>query len=221
MANESHLQFGILNVLKENAPAFAEADYLLRTGTHIQNVPHQAIIYRFLFKNESILKTYYQNFFRITLESEGNVQDDEKFYYLSMNQEGDNWGGMRSNRIKKVSDRSLLFAIYLFYLYKIELHFEKKVQKEPFIEQLNADSRIRRLFSSAKQDKDLSDTEFKTIENWAMSALKECTRIGFVYFNEQEPEQFEILPAIWRIGFMYETQIRNITTLFDSITLIK
>jgi hypothetical protein len=82
MANESYLQFGGLNVLKENARDFAETDYLLRVGTHIQNVQHQALTYRFLVKNETVLKAYYQDFFRITLESEGNVQDGEKFYYL-------------------------------------------------------------------------------------------------------------------------------------------
>jgi chromosome condensin MukBEF MukE localization factor len=115
-------------------------------------------------------------------------------------------------------DKYLLFAIYLFYLYKVELNFDKKVQKEAFIQQLKADDRVKRLFTAAKQDKDLVDTEFRTIESWVGSALKECKHLGFVHFQDNDQEQFEILPAIWRIGSMYETHIRHITTLFTQTT---
>ncbi len=140
MENEHNAQQGFLTSLKEDEyPIFAEVDYLLRSGTHIQNATHQRKYYKFLKKYEPQLSAYYNQLFRLTLETIGEEDTDDKFYYIQVNQEGDNIGGMKSNRVKKFADERILFGVYLLYLYKVEKLFEKMVKKDDLVEQLTTD----------------------------------------------------------------------------------
>lgn len=223
MENGTHLQQGFLSSLKEEEYAlFAEVDYLLRSGTHIQNTFYQRYFYQFLKRNQTTLSLYYMGLFRLSLLSDGSEATDEKFYYLQVHQERDNIGGMKSNRIKKLSDIRVLFGVYLLYLYRVEKLFDKNVEKDALIERLTTDpnykNHIEQLFSFGKSEpkkNPLTDMEDKSIENWVESSLDEFETLGFTHYQDNTKEVFEILPAIIRIEKMYEDFILHINQRFN------
>ena len=196
-----------LNLSTYNFERFAEADNLLRSGMHIQNHKSQRRIYEFIEDNIDTLKTFYERLYKAKLSEQPTV--DNKYFYLD--------GTEAQNKILnkvKLDQEVTLFAIFLYWLHKVEKQFNFNLTKTELVEILNSNHRIKqpiqKLFFGTEKEETLSVQ--KTLENWVSNSLRQLVKLGWVYFPDDE-EKFEMLPAFQRIETIYPEAIHNIDSI--------
>ncbi len=199
-----------LNLSTYNFERFAEADNLLRSGMHIQNHKSQRKIFEFIEDNIEPLKTFYERLYKAKLSEQPTV--DNKYYYLD--------GTESQNKILnkvKLDQEASLFAIFLYWLHKVEKQFSFNLTKTELVEILNSNHRIKQPIQKIFFGTDKEDTLSvqKTLENWVGTSLKQLVKLGWVYFPEDD-EKFEMLPAFQRIEIIYRDLIYNIDSIKTS-----
>ncbi len=125
-----------LNLSVYNFERFAEADNLLRSGMHIQNHKSQRKIYEFIEDNIVTLKPFYERLYKAKLNEQPTV--DNKYFYLD--------GTEAQNKIlnkMKLDQEATLFAIFLYWLHKVEKQFSFNLTKTELVEMLNTNHRIK------------------------------------------------------------------------------
>jgi chromosome condensin MukBEF MukE localization factor len=190
-----------------NFERFAEADNLLRSGMHIQNHKSQRRIFDFIEDNIKELKIYYEKLYKVKLTEQPTV--DNKYYYLDTTDS--------QNKILnkvKLDQQVTLFAIFLYWLHKVEKQFSFYLTKDEIIEMLNSNHRIKpliqKLFFGTEKEDTLSVQ--KTLDNWVSSSLKQLVKLGWIYFPDDD-EKFEMLPAFERISSIYSEIIYDIDNI--------
>ena len=192
--------------LKEyNFDKFAETDFQLRSGMHIQEHPSQSRNFRFIEDNFNSLYLFYEKLYQSKLcFCQTNFG---KFYYLDYFEE-------QKSKLKKKSmeSKQTLFAIFLYTLHKVEKRFSTILSKQEILEALNTHHKIKphiqRLFLGSEKEETL--TTQKTIDKWVDDSLRDFEKIGWIYFLQDDNESFELLPAFERIAMIYQEAINNI-----------
>ena len=200
-------QEAFLKLSSYNFDRFAETDYLLRSGVHIQNHKSQRKIYDFIEDNIEPLKDFYERLYKAKLNEQPTV--DNKYFYLD--------AAESQNKVLnkvKLDQEATLFAIFLFWLHKVEKRFSFFLTKQELIEVLNTNHKIKPhihklYFSSEKED---SQSVQKTLENLVTRSLSKLEKVGWVYFPDDN-EKFEILPAFDRIATIYSEVIYDIDSI--------
>ena len=190
-----------------NFERFAEADNLLRSGMHIQNHKSQRRIYDFIEDNIDTLKSFYERLYKAKLNEQPTL--DNKYFYLD--------GTEAQNKILnkvKLDQEATLFAIFLYWLHKVEKQFSFNLTKAEIVEMLNTNHRIKQPIQKIFFGTDKEDTisTQKTLEKWAGNSLSQMVKLGWVYFPEDD-EKFEMLPAFQRIEIIYRDLIYNIDSI--------
>ena len=190
-----------------NFERFAEADNLLRSGMHIQNHKSQRRIYDFIEDNIDTLKSFYERLYKAKLNEQPTL--DNKYFYLD--------GTEAQNKILnkvKLDQEATLFAIFLYWLHKVEKQFSFNLTKAEIVEMLNTNHRIKQPIQKIFFGTDKEDTisTQKTLEKWAGTCLSQMVKLGWVYFPEDD-EKFEMLPAFQRIEIIYRDLIYNIDSI--------
>lgn len=200
-------QEAFLTLSTYNFERFAEADNLLRSGMHIQNHKSQRRIYDFIEYNIDALKLFYERLYKAKLNEQPTV--DNKYYYLD--------GTESQNKILnkvKLDQEATLFAIFLYWLHKVEKQFNFNLTKTELVEMLNTNHRIKQpiqkiIFGSGKED---TLSVHKTLENWVNNSLRQLVKLGWVYFPDDD-ETFEMLPAFQRLEIIYRDLIYDIDSI--------
>ena len=190
-----------------NFERFAEADNLLRSGMHIQNHKSQRKIYDFIEDNIDPLKSFYERLYKVKLNEQPTV--DNKYFYLD--------GTEAQNKILnkvKLDQEATLFAIFLYWLHRVEKQFSFNLTKTEIVEMLNTNHRIKQPIQKIFFGTDKEDTISiqKTLEKWVGTSLNQLVKLGWVYFPEDD-EKFEMLPAFQRIEIIYRDLIYNIDSI--------
>jgi len=195
----------ILELKEHNLDRFAETDFSLRSGMHIQDYKSQSKNFRFIEDNFPQLYSFYERMYQAKLCS--HQLSVGLFYYLDYFEE-------QKSKLKKDSlkPKHTLFAIFLYTLHRIERRFSTTLTKDELIEVLNNHDKIKphihRLFLGSASE-DTIPTQI-TLYRWINESLKELEKLGWVDILEDDSEQFEILPAFERIAMIYQDAINNI-----------
>ncbi len=212
---EHQNQETFLNLSSYNFERFAETDNLLRSGVHIQNHKSQRKIFDFVEDNIDPLKSFYERLYKAKLYEQPTV--DNKYFYLDATE--------TQNKVLnkvKLDPPTTLFAIFLFWLHKVEKRFSFYLTKQELVEELNSNHRIKPhihklYFTTEKED---TTSVQKTLENWTNNSLNKLEKLGWVYFPEDnDKEKFEILPAFERIATIYNEVIYDIDNIKISYDL--
>jgi hypothetical protein len=202
--------------LNESPELFAETDFLLRSGVHIQDHKSQSRYFRFIESNYPDLKKYYESLFNIDVVPQETVAG--KYYFLEY---FDEQKSRTLSKTKKNLDQKVtLFAIFLYTIYKTELKFSSRLTKQDILEVINSSNNYkpnihRILLGSEQAETEITDT---TILKWISTSLNEIEKLAWVYFpNNSDEDSFEIMPAFERIAKIYVDTINNIDSIKISL----
>jgi hypothetical protein len=202
--------------LKESPELFAETDFLLRSGVHIQDHKSQSRYFRFIESNFSDLKKYYESLFNIDIVPQETVAG--KYYFLDYLDEQKS--KTLSKTKKNLDQKVTLFAIFLYTIYKTELKFSSRLTKQDILDVINSSNNYkpnihRILLGSEQAETETTDT---TILKWISTSLNEIEKLAWVYFpNNSDEDSFEIMPAFERIAKIYVDTINNIDSIKISL----
>lgn len=193
---------------------FAEIDYYLKNGMHIQkDFPKPEGLYRFLDRYSIQIKKYYWDLFQIVLTYGG--EEWNRYYFIDFI-EG-NRGNILSDNREYVPVQHLIIGLLLINIYKIDAHLEmnsisgfKQILREDYEEYKND---LYRLLADSESNKD-SDYSDKKIDGAIDSAFKFFSKVGWISLYQSN--EFKVMPSIERLRKMYETQIVNIEDIFKS-----
>jgi hypothetical protein len=179
---------------------------------HIQNHKSQRRAYEFIEDNINPLKDFYERLYKAKLHEQPTA--DNKYFYLDATESQNKI----LNKIK-LDQETTLFAIFLFWLHKVEKRFSFYLAKQEISEVLNTNHKIKphihKLYFASEKEDTLSVQ--KTLENLVNRSLIKLEKLGWIYFPEDN-EKFEILPAFDRIATIYSEviyDIDNIKTNYD------
>lgn len=202
--------------LKESPELFAETDFLLRSGVHIQDHKSQSRYFRFIESNFSDLKKYYESLFNIDVVQQETVAG--KYYFLDYLDEQKS--KTLSKTKKNLDQKVTLFAIFLYTIYRTELKFSSRLTKQDILDVINSSNNYkpnihRILLGSEQAGTEITDT---TILKWISTSLNEIEKLAWVHFpNNSDEDSFEIMPAFERIAKIYVDTINNIDSIKISL----
>lgn len=208
--NLSELDFSFLT--KESSQKyFAEADFALRQGRHIQNIETDKQIYSYINDYFDELKSYYQFLFSMVLKED--IFDTMKYYYLDFEEDG--YGKFGNQRTKTINDRYLLIGILLLNLYN-QKHFEVKRTNwnellEIVSEKEKKDLWLKLLFPDVRGSQ--TPKEWNRVKTIFKNAIDEFENLGWVRYIDKQELEFEMNPSIHRVIKLYPTEIENINVL--------
>ncbi|HTL80071.1 MAG TPA: hypothetical protein VL651_00125 [Bacteroidia bacterium] len=197
---------------------FAELDFLLKSGHHIQNYPHQVEMFNFLEKHEEELRMYYRNLFKVGLTAKGS--DYNRYFFLEIDDES---RGIVKTRSKKLSPEYTLLGILLLKIHRIDKYFINDIYVPDLIQLIKSNSEyknfIYNLFAK-RREKEATDIDENTIDEWVRNALVNFERLGWIHYDPRNKDLFEIMPSIDRLFTMYSYEIHNIDRLIDETNTI-
>ena len=187
---------------------FADLDFALKSGQHIQNFPHQTELFNFIEKYEDEIRLFYRNLFRVNLAGKGS--DYTRYFYLELDDES---RGIVKTRAKKLSPEYTLLGILLLKIHRIDKYFINDIYVPDLIQLIKSNEEyknyIYNLFAK-RREKEATDIDENTIDEWVRNALKEFERLGWIHYDPRNKELFEIMPSVER---MYSYEIHNIDRL--------
>lgn len=195
----------ILELKEYSLDRFANTDFQLRSGMHIQDYKSQSRNFHFIEDNFPQLYYFYEKMYQAKLSFYQSING--KFYFLDYFEE------VKSKLSKEsLKPKHTLFAIFLYMLHRVEKRFSTTLSKQELVEVLNTHHKIKphihRLFLGSEQE-DTSPTQ-NTLYRWVSESLRELEKLGWVQILEEDSEQFELLPAFERIALVYADAINNI-----------
>ncbi len=198
---------------------FADIDFALKSGQHVQNFPHQTDLFNFLEKFEDELRAYYKNLFKVALIGKGT--DYTRYFYLELDDES---RGIVKTRSKKLSPEHTLMGVLLLKIHRIDKYFVNDIYVPDFIQLLKSNEEYKRfiydLFAK-RREKEATEIDENTIDDWVRNSLREFERLGWVHFDLRNKELFEIMPSIERLFTMYSYEIHHIDRLIDESNIME
>lgn len=198
---------------------FADIDFALKSGQHVQNFPHQTDLFNFLEKYEEELRMYYKNLFKVALIGKGT--DYTRYFYLELDDES---RGIVKTRSKKLSPEHTLMGVLLLKIHRIDKYFVNDIYVPDFIQLLKSNEEYKRfiydLFAK-RREKEATEIDENTIDDWVRNSLREFERLGWVHFDLRNKELFEIMPSIERLFTMYSYEIHHIDRLIDESNVLE
>ena len=199
---------------QETKSIFANLDYMLKDGVHIQQVEKQIEYYNYVVENEDSLKLYYNELFEVNLSSGGEIPD--KYYFLDFTDPNSRGNISRDNRHYLKNEHIIIgFIIYeIIYIHKqIDLtsvnELKRKIRND-------YDDLKPGLYTLIGKSKNINPSKLNdnAIDNAVKSTLKEFYKIGWITLSDDE---FETLPAFDRLINFYEKEILNIDEIFKEM----
>jgi hypothetical protein len=194
---------------------FADTDFALRQGRHIQHFGTDAKLWDYITDHYSDISVYYETLFGVFLRKATN--DREVYYYLDFPEEGR--GKFTRERSRELDARHVIFGILLLNIYK-EKYFEEKRVTWNDLEHIINESEHRELwqrllYGEAKRNytPNEKDEGRRRIER----TLWDFERMGWIHWVDSEALTFEILAGIDRIAKLYATEINNVELMTEYI----
>lgn len=194
---------------------FADTDFALRSGKHIQNFGSDFKLWDFVNDfYEKGLSRYYMELLGMVLKKEFN--DREAYFFLDFPEDG-NKGKFGYDRTYSLDDRLVIFAILLLNLYKEKFFENKEVKWDELLyiteEGENKDLWQKLLFGENKRN--FTPSEKEEVRRKIERTLQTCERMGWIRWISYEELHFEIMPSIDRIAKLYQTEINNVELLTE------
>ena len=194
---------------------FADTDFALRSGKHIQNFGSDFKLFDFVNDYfDKGLSRYYLELLGMVLKKEFN--DREGYFFLDFPEDG-NKGKFGYDRTYALDDRLVIFAILLLNLYKEKFFENKEVKWDELLyiteEGENKDLWQKLLFGENKRN--FTPAEKDDVRRKIERTLQVCERMGWIRWISYEELHFEIMPSIDRIAKLYQTEINNVELLTE------
>ena len=197
---------------------FANCDFALRNGKHIQNHYHEHRVYDYLSTYFSELVYLYRKLYGVLLKRE--EFHDQPYFFIDFDE--DNKGRFTGNRSDKLSSRHTLFGLLLLKIYRVDNYFGRnEISVLKLKEQLKNDSNnyrddIYRLFAKVANRNNASETDEGNIDTWIEKGLRKFDELGWIYFDPDNTDQFTILPSFNRLFKIYINEIKEFDKLIRS-----
>jgi hypothetical protein len=201
---------------------FAELDYALKNGQHIQKQTKPEGLFNFIRHEFNSLKEYYKEYFELYLNTEG--ADDEQYYFIDFRRDANgnySRGKIPIGNREYLKDSYVIIGFLLIRIYILELNPEIKHSITGFKNKILHDygeykTNLMRLFA---KNNDINSTDFEedSIDNPIENALKKFSELGWVLVDKNNDE-IEILPSCKRLLNLHEENIRNIDYLIKQNT---
>lgn len=196
---------------------FADTDFALRSGRHIQNFGNDFKLWDFINDYfDKGLARYYSELFEMTLRKEYN--DRDAYFFLDFPEESSK-GKFGYERTYALDDRVIIFSILLLNLYKEKFFENKEVKWDELLyiieEGENKELWQKLLYGDVKRN--YTPQEKEEVRKRIERTLQICERMGWIRWVNYEELHFEIMPSIDRIAKLYANEINNVELLTEYI----
>ncbi len=201
---------------------FAELDYFLRQGQHIQyKHDKQTLLFNFIYKNEDSLKLYYKDFLRVNLLSNKTTDKFNKYYYLGF--DAGNRGMVRKGNYEYLDKKHIIIGLVFWELYELDLNYPESLSKFYeilFNHDIYKDSFLRLFANINNETKDMYE-DIDIIKNEIEKAFGKFEELGWIVFensNKSEKNIFSVMPSFKRLTEeQYKNDIENYEILCKEI----
>lgn len=198
---------------QEAISIFADVDYALKSGRHIQKCPSQGKLFAFIKRYYDQLKSYYDNLFGIHLNSEG--EGELEYFFIDFFKDRNGYyqrGNIPVENREYLAESHLIIAFLLIRMYVLEPRVEKRILIQDFKIQVLSEyeeykPHLLRLFAKSEDTKE-TDYELKSIEDEIEKALKKFNELCCIMIDKNT-ETFEIMPSLNRLLNIFENYIIN------------
>lgn len=198
---------------QEAISIFADVDYALKSGRHIQKCPSQGKLFAFIKRYYDQLKSYYDNLFGIHLNSEG--EGELEYFFIDFFKDRNGYyqrGNIPVENREYLAESHLIIAFLLIRMYVLEPRVEKRILIQDFKIQVLSEyeeykPHLLRLFAKSEDTKE-TDYELKSIEDEIEKALKKFNELCWIMIDKNT-ETFEIMHALNRLLNIFENYIIN------------
>ena len=198
---------------QEAISIFADVDYALKSGRHIQKCPSQGKLFAFIKRYYDQLKSYYDNLFGIHLNSEG--EGELEYFFIDFFKDRNGYyqrGNIPVENRAYLAESHLIIAFLLIRMYVLEPRVEKRILIQDFKIQVLSEyeeykPHLLRLFAKSEDTKE-TDYELKSIEDEIEKALKKFNELCWIMIDKNT-ETFEIMPSLNRLLNIFENYIIN------------
>lgn len=194
---------------------FADTDYALKSGRHIQRFGSDTKLWEFIDDYSDELKNYYEWLYSVILREEFN--DTDKYYFIDFFEDGK--GKLGRGRTRELDGKHVIFGILLLNLYK-EKYFEKKEFKWEELERVFDESEQKTYWAKlfyGKNEPTPNDIEKRKDE--VRRTLNFFHELGWINWEDRSEIAFEVLPSIDRIAKLYSSEINNIEKLNEYLNV--
>lgn len=164
---------------------FAQIDYALRQGKHIQHKhDKQTSLFNFIYANEETLTNYYNDFFHVNLSS-NDADKFSKYYYLSFNP--NDRGMVRKGRYEYMEKKHIIIGLVFWELYELDMNYPDSLTKFYeilFNHDIYKDSFIR-LFAGIDSETEDMYEDKEIVKKEISKAFDNFEDLGWVYFKKQ------------------------------------
>ncbi|GAB4012049.1 hypothetical protein GCM10028808_27220 [Spirosoma migulaei] len=186
---------------------FGKLDYQLKDGVHFQNRPHQRISYEFIEDNYNSLSNYYDDYFKVRLDSGGEGPD--RYFYLDF-LEANFRGRINADHRHFLASEYVVVGFLLYKVHFIDLQidldsvarFQKTIRED--YEELKPLIYEKLAHVTRKKPGEIDDEK---VNNVISAAIKEFAKIGWI---DLQDDYFDILPAFQRLTKVYGNAINEI-----------
>ena len=204
---------------QEAISIFADVDYALKSGRHIQKCPSQGKLFAFIKRYYDQLKSYYDNLFGIHLNSEG--EGELEYYFIDFFKDRNGYyqrGNIPVENREYLAESHLIIAFLLIRMYVLEPRVEKRILIQDFKIQVLSEyeeykPHLLRLFAKSEDTKE-TDYELKSIEDEIEKALKKFNELCWIMIDKNT-ETFEIMPSLNRLLNIFENYIINTSINYE------
>lgn len=207
---------------KKAKEVFSRVDYFLRSGVHIQReYPKPEELFRFIDKDQNYqsLKTYYSDFFQLTLAKGG--EQLSRYYYLDFEDETNRSKIPSDYRFKKHLETSYIIIGMLFFkLYRLDANIELDSVNDfiqlLFTEYTEEKNGLFRLIASANSER---STEYidKDVIKEIRDAFDEFEKLGWIMWIDDSKDKFKYLHSFERLRKKYHPQINTIDEIINKL----
>lgn len=198
---------------QEAISIFADVDYALKSGRHIQKCPSQGKLFAFIKRYYDQLKSYYDNLFGIHLNSEG--EGELEYFFIDFFKDRNGYyqrGNIPVENREYLAEPHLIIAFLLIRMYVLEPRVEKRILIQDFKIQVLSEyeeykPHLLRLFAKSEDTKE-TDYELKSIEDEIEKALKKFNELCWIMIDKNT-ETFEVMPSLNRLLNIFENYIIN------------
>lgn len=198
---------------QEAISIFADVDYALKSGRHIQKCPSQGKLFAFIKRYYDQLKSYYDNLFGIHLNSEG--EGELEYFFIDFFKDRNGYyqrGNIPVENREYLAESHLIIAFLLIRMYVLEPRVEKRILIQDFKIQVLSEyeeykPHLLRLFAKSEDTKE-TDYELESIEDEIEKALKKFNELCWIMIDKNT-ETFEIMPSLNRLLNIFENYIIN------------
>ena len=209
---QENVDYTILTT-QEAISIFADVDYALKSGRHIQKCPSQGKLFAFIKRYYDQLKSYYDNLFGIHLNSEG--EGELEYFFIDFFKDRNGYyqrGNIPVENREYLAESHLIIAFLLIRMYVLEPRVEKRILIQDFKIQVLSEyeeykPHLLRLFAKSEDTKE-TDYELKSIEDEIEKALKKFNELCWIMIDKNT-ETFEVMPSLNRLLNIFENYIIN------------